>query len=124
MKQPRSGGLPTADADLPSLSHGHLVGDSTGPPLRGKEGRHLPPNATSRAWQCLCSYGFSDRQRDENCALAIAQSGASTARVPHYCFCFWSCPYRASALATIQHSAAAGASLRFATEGSVRADRR
>ena len=40
--------------------------------LRGKEGRHRPRNATSRAWQCLRSYGFSDRERDEKCALAIA----------------------------------------------------
>ena len=29
----------------------------------------------------------------------------STARVPHYCFCFSSCPYRASALATKRNSA-------------------
>ena len=43
-----------------------------GPELRGKEGRHRPRNATSRAWQCLRSHGFSDRERDENCALAIA----------------------------------------------------
>ena len=42
------------------------------PELRGKEGRHRPRNATSRAWQCLRSHGFSDRERDENCALAIA----------------------------------------------------
>jgi hypothetical protein len=40
--------------------------------MRGKEGRHRPRNATSRAWQCLCSHGFSDPERDENCALAIA----------------------------------------------------
>ena len=37
-----------------------------------KEGRHRPRNATSRAWQCLRSNGFSDRERDENRALAIA----------------------------------------------------
>ena len=43
--------------------------------LRGKEGRHRPRNATSRAWQCLRSHGFSDRERDENCALAIAWMG-------------------------------------------------
>jgi hypothetical protein len=29
VKEPRSGRLATADADLPSLSHGHHVGDST-----------------------------------------------------------------------------------------------
>ena len=35
VEEPRSGRLATADADLPSLSYGHLVGDSTGPASRG-----------------------------------------------------------------------------------------
>jgi hypothetical protein len=34
VEEPRSGRLATADADLPSLSYGHLVGDSTGPTSR------------------------------------------------------------------------------------------
>ena len=49
-------------------------------PLRGKKGRHRPRNVTSRAWQCLRSYGFSDRERDENCALAIAWKHALASR--------------------------------------------
>jgi hypothetical protein len=36
VEEPRSGQLATADPDLPSLSYGHLVGDSTGP-LRGRQ---------------------------------------------------------------------------------------
>ena len=52
------------------------------PSLRGKKGRHRPRNATSRAWQCLRSYGFSDRERDENCALAIAWKHASDPTLP------------------------------------------
>ena len=51
-------------------------------PLRGKEGRHRPPNATSRAWQCLRSYGFSDRERDEKCALALAWKHAPNPALP------------------------------------------
>src|SRR5205085_5536383 len=39
VEEPRSGRLGTADADLPSLSYGHLVGDSTDPAQRGKEKR-------------------------------------------------------------------------------------
>jgi hypothetical protein len=39
VEEPRSGRLATADADLPSLSYGHLVGDSTGPAQRGLQGR-------------------------------------------------------------------------------------
>ena len=35
VRQPPSVRLATADADLPSLSHGHLVGDSTRPAWRG-----------------------------------------------------------------------------------------
>jgi hypothetical protein len=35
VEEPCSGRLATADADLPSLSYGHLVGDSTGPAPRG-----------------------------------------------------------------------------------------
>ena len=35
-RRPRSGRLATADAHLPSLSYGHLVGDSTGPARRGQ----------------------------------------------------------------------------------------
>ena len=53
------------------------------PSLRGKKGRHRPRNATSRAWQCLRSYGFSDRERDENCALAIAWKHTLTAPRRH-----------------------------------------
>ena len=55
-----------------SFGDEHLCRREQRPAWRGKEGRHRPPNATSRAWQCLRSYGFSDRERDENCALAIA----------------------------------------------------
>ena len=36
VEEPRSGRLATAGADLPSLSYGHLLGDSTGPARRGK----------------------------------------------------------------------------------------
>ena len=102
---PHDAALPELATSPANFECGSPLVARAAPRMRGKEGRHLPPNATSRAWQCLCSYGFSDRQRDENCALAIAQSGASTARVPHYCFCFSSCPYRASALATKRNSA-------------------
>jgi hypothetical protein len=38
-EEPPSGWLATADADLRSLSYGHLVGDSTGPAWRSKQGR-------------------------------------------------------------------------------------
>jgi hypothetical protein len=37
VEEPHSGRLATADADLPSLSYGHLVGDSAGPARRGQE---------------------------------------------------------------------------------------
>ena len=39
--------------------------------LRGKEGRHRP-RMRLPCRRCLRSYGFSDRERDETCALAIA----------------------------------------------------
>jgi hypothetical protein len=35
VEEPRSDRLAMADADLPSLSYAHLVGDSTGPAWRG-----------------------------------------------------------------------------------------
>jgi hypothetical protein len=38
VEQPHSGCLAMADADLPSLSYGHLGGDSTGPAQRGLQG--------------------------------------------------------------------------------------
>lgn len=34
MEEPRSGRFTTAEADLPALLYGHLVGDSTGPASR------------------------------------------------------------------------------------------
>jgi hypothetical protein len=51
VEQPRAGRLEMADADLPSLSRGHLVGDSTGPAKRGKQGpSQMPiPQRTLRA---------------------------------------------------------------------------
>ena len=43
VQEPRSGRLAMADADLPSLSHRHLVGDCTGPAQRGRQGSsHMP----------------------------------------------------------------------------------
>src|SRR5439155_15549826 len=56
VEEPRSGRLATADADLPSLSYGHLVGDSTGPAQRGKQG-------ASRAPRRRASHGRSERWR-------------------------------------------------------------
>ena len=54
VKQPRSGRLATADADPPSLSHGHLVGDSTGPGRRAlrvsrRPGADAPAEVRSRS---------------------------------------------------------------------------
>ena len=50
VEEPHSGRLATADADLPSLSYGHLLGDSTGPARRGQgvyqSRRREPCNAT------------------------------------------------------------------------------
>jgi hypothetical protein len=49
----RSGWLATADADLPSLSYGHLVGDSTGPCSARQEGRC----GSSGVEACVRSWG-------------------------------------------------------------------
>ena len=59
-----------------------LAASCSGPLMRGTEDRHRPPNATSRAWQCLRSYGFSDREHDANCALAIAWKHAPNPTPP------------------------------------------
>ena len=49
----------------------HLERGGEFPALRGRR-VGTGHGMRSRAWQCLRSYGFSDRERDENCALAIA----------------------------------------------------
>ena len=53
----------------------HLERDGEFPALRGRR-VGTGHGMRSRAWQCLRSYGFSDRERDENCALAIAWKDA------------------------------------------------
>ena len=74
----------------------HLERDGEFPALRGRR-VGTGHGMRSRAWQCLRSYGFSDRERDENCALAIAWKHTHNPRRhrgrrhgPHY-------PSRASA---------------------------
>ena len=82
VKQPRSARRATTSPDLLWCWDAHLSLRDERPGLRGNEGRHRPPNANSRAWQRLRSYGFSDRERDENCALAIAWKHAPNPAPP------------------------------------------
>ena len=49
VEEPRSDRLAMADADLPSLSYAHLVGDSTGPAWRGTHGAAIAQSAARRA---------------------------------------------------------------------------